>query len=151
MNQEEKHVEVNIPSSLIFERVIRASAAELGEALEFPKDRIEDLKLAVSEAVTNAIEHGNKNITEKLVAVVFVVDQDKLEVRIADQGEGYEFDRNASFPHEVVVITEETLDERTDGGFGLSLIRAMVDHCEVTTSQDGTVITLRIYRKGTSE
>jgi serine/threonine-protein kinase RsbW len=150
MDQEENHVEVSIPSNLIFERVIRASAAELGEALEFPKDRIEDLKLAVSEAVTNAIEHGNKNVATKLVAVVFVVDQEKLEVRIADQGTE-QFTGDVTFPHEVVVITEENIDERTDGGFGLSLIRAMVDHCEVTSSDDGTVITLRIYRKGQSE
>lgn len=142
----QKQVEVHIPSNLVFERVIRASAGELGEALQFPKERIEDFKLAVSEAVTNAIEHGNQNIASKIVAVVFLVDQHQLEVRIADQGNRVQAE--LQFPHELVVITEETLAERTDGGFGLSLIRAMVDHCEITASEHGTVITLRIYREG---
>lgn len=145
---QQKQVEVHIPSNLVFERVIRASAGELGEALQFPKERVEDFKLAVSEAVTNAIEHGNENIASKIVAVVFLVDQHQLEVRIADQGNNVKADMN--FPHDLVVITEDTLDERTDGGFGMSLIRAMVDHCEISSSDQGTVITLRIYREGES-
>ncbi|NJP05056.1 MAG: ATP-binding protein [Chloroflexaceae bacterium] len=143
--QDNQHVEVNIPSNPIFERVVRASAAEIGEALDFPEDRIEDLKLAVSEAVTNAIEHGNQNMIHKLVEIVFALDQEKLEVRITDQGSGI---GEMILPSEVVMITEQTLDERTGGGFGLSLIKAMVDDCEVQSSNRGTIIILRLYRKG---
>ncbi len=141
--QNTERVEVNIPSNPIFERVVRASAAEIGEALGFPDDRIEDLKLAVSEAVNNAIEHGNKSETSKLVEVVFALDHEKLEIRISDQGAGVErldFSRR--------VIEEQNLEEGILRGFGTYLISALVDDCEVSSSQNGTVLTLRLYRKG---
>jgi len=83
-----ERVLVNIPSDPIFERVVRASADELGQAIGLPADRIEDLKLAVSEAVNNAIDHGNQRQAAKLVEVIFALDNDKLEVRIRDEGAG---------------------------------------------------------------
>jgi serine/threonine-protein kinase RsbW len=83
-----ERVLVNIPSNPIFERVVRASADELGQAIGLPPERIEDLKLAVSEAVNNAIDHGNHREAAKLVEVTFVLDVDKLEVRIRDEGAG---------------------------------------------------------------
>ena len=42
-----ERVEVSIPSNPTFERVVRASAAEIAQSLGFPQERIEDLKLAV--------------------------------------------------------------------------------------------------------
>jgi serine/threonine-protein kinase RsbW len=144
--QRMERVEVNIPSNPIFERVVRASAAEIGEALGFSGDRIEDLKLAVSEAVNNAIEHGNQSQASKLVEVVFALDQEKLEVRISDQGAGVErldFSRR--------IVEEENLEEGMLRGFGTYLISALVDDCEVSSSQTGTVLTLRLYRKGQTQ
>ncbi|MFP4437666.1 MAG: ATP-binding protein [Chloroflexaceae bacterium] len=144
--QRMERVEVNIPSNPIFERVVRASAAEIGEALGFSGDRIEDLKLAVSEAVNNAIEHGNKSEASKLVEVVFALDQEKLEVRISDQGAGVErldFSRRT--------VEEQNLEEGMLRGFGTYLISALVDDCEVSSSQTGTVLTLRLYRKGQTQ
>src|SRR5262245_17726539 len=83
-----ERVLVNIPSNPIFERVVRASADELGQAIGLSPERVEDLKLAVSEAVNNAIDHGNRREATKLIEVTFVLDPDKLEVCIRDQGAG---------------------------------------------------------------
>ncbi|MEI7769835.1 MAG: ATP-binding protein, partial [Chloroflexales bacterium] len=81
-----QRIELSIPSHPIFERVVRASAAEVGTAFGFSGERVEDLKLAISEAVNNAIDHGNHGEVSKLVAVVFEIDGEKLEIRISDQG-----------------------------------------------------------------
>lgn len=142
-------VEVSIPSSLIFERVIRATAAEIAEALDFSEERIEDLKLAMSEAVTNAIEHGNEGNDGKPVAVVFELDTQKLEIRISDQGTG-----TGAVDSSRRVVEEEALDDVESviiRGFGMYLIGALVDDWDVTSSEDGTVITLRFYREGQTE
>ncbi len=139
-------VEVNIPSNLIFERVVRASAAEIAEALDFPTDRIEDLKLAISEAVTNAIEHGNEGMPGKLVTIEFRVDQQHLEVHIADQGTGA-----ASVDTSRKVVDEHNLEEGMLRGFGMYLIGALVDDWEVDSSKEGTSIKLRFYREVKSE
>lgn len=137
-----ERVLVNIPSDPIFERVVRASANELGQVIGLPPERIEDLKLAVSEAVNNAIDHGNQREVAKLVEVMFVLDHDKLEVRISDQGQGVEqpdFSRR--------IIEEQNLDSGMHRGFGLYLLSALVDDYELRSSQHGTVLTLRLYRK----
>ena len=137
-----ERVLVNIPSDPIFERVVRASANELGQVIGLPPERIEDLKLAVSEAVNNAIDHGNQREVAKLVEVMFVLDHDKLEVRISDQGHGVEqpdFSRR--------IIEAQNLDSGMHRGFGLYLLSALVDDYELRSSQHGTVLTLRLYRK----
>lgn len=142
-------VEVSIPSSLIFERVVRATAAEIAEAFEFPEERIEDLKLAISEAVTNAIEHGNERVVAKPVAVVFEMDNQKLEIRVSDEGKGAgKVDASRR------VVEEESLDDVEAAiirGFGMYLIGALVDDWEVVSTNNGTVITLRFYREGQQE
>jgi len=139
-----ERVMVNIPSNPIFERIVRASADELGQAIGLPPERVEDLKLAVSEAVNNAIDHGNRREAAKLVEVVFALDADKLEVRIRDQGEGTDTDR-VDFSRKIV--EEQNLDSGMHRGFGMYLISALVDDYEISSSQHGTVMTLRLYRK----
>ena len=137
-----ERVLVNIPSNPIFERIVRASADELGQAIGLPPERVEDLKLAVSEAVNNAIDHGNQREAAKLVEVVFVLDADKLEVRIRDQGAGtdrIDFSRK--------IVEEQNLDSGMHRGFGMYLISALVDDYEISSTQSGTVMTLRLYRK----
>ena len=137
-----ERVLVNIPSNPIFERVVRASADELGQVIGLSPERVEDLKLAVSEAVNNAIDHGNRREAAKLVEVIFALDADKLEVRIRDQGEGadrIDFSRK--------VVEEQNLDIGMHRGFGMYLISALVDDYEVSSSQHGNVMTLRLSRK----
>ncbi len=140
-----ERVLVNIPSNPIFERVVRASADEVGQAIGLTPERIEDLKLAVSEAVNNAIEHGNQRQDAKLVEVVFVLDQEKLEVRIRDEGPGVE---RVDFSRRIV--EDHNLESGMHRGFGMYLISALVDDIEVSSSQQGTVMTLRLYRKESS-
>jgi serine/threonine-protein kinase RsbW len=138
-----ERVELNIPSNPVFERVVRASAAEVGNAFGFSAERVEDLKLAISEAVNNAIEHGNNRDSGRLVAVVFEIDGEKLEVRISDEGEGtdkLDFSRR--------VVDEESLETGYLRGFGMYLISELVDDYEVNSSHQGTVLTLRLYRGG---
>ena len=142
-----ERVLVNIPSNPIFERIVRASADELGQAIGLPPERVEDLKLAVSEAVNNAIDHGNRREAAKLVEVIFALDPDKLEVRIRDEGEGTDTDR-VDFSRKIV--EEQNLDSGMHRGFGMYLISALVDDYEISSSQHGTVMTLRLYRKETA-
>lgn len=138
-----EQVLVNIPSNPIFERVVRASADEVGHAMGLANERIEDLKLAVSEAVNNAIEHGNQRNASKLVEVVFQIDHEKVEVRVRDEGDGVD---SVDFSRRVV--EEHNLETGMHRGFGMYLISALVDHCEVNSSQLGTTLTLRLYKRG---
>jgi serine/threonine-protein kinase RsbW len=137
-------VTLSIPSDPTFERVVRASAAELGDTLGFDPERIEDLKLAVSEAVNNAIDHGSKRQAHMPIDVAFSVTGEHLEVRVIDHGTGVE-----RIDWSRRVVDEENLDAGMLRGFGMYLINSLVDQCEVTSSTEGTVMTLRLFRKTT--
>jgi len=52
----------------------------------FSADRIEDLKTAVAEACTNAIEHGNQENKTASVTVLLTAAPSQLEIKVEDEG-----------------------------------------------------------------
>lgn len=56
-------------------------------------DEIEDLKIAVSEACTNAVQHAYKEDKNGEVSIRFGVFEDRLEVIVADEGDSFDFDQ----------------------------------------------------------
>jgi serine/threonine-protein kinase RsbW len=92
-------------------------------------------KLALEEAVINAIKHGNELDDTKRVTVSFSIDDDRAAISVGDEGEG--FDPNT--------VPDPTLDENliATSGRGLALIRAYMD--EVRYNDTGTEITMIKY------
>lgn len=75
--------------------------------------------LLASEAVTNAIEHGNNYDESKQVLIEFLLQNGRAECWVEDQGEG--FDRQAVADP----LASENLLE--DGGRGIFLIERLAD------------------------
>ena len=61
---DERTVEVNLPNVNGYERIAMECSASFARIGGLVKERIEDLKTAVSEACLNAMEHGNKGRPE---------------------------------------------------------------------------------------
>jgi serine/threonine-protein kinase RsbW len=112
------------------ERLAISRVAETVSSAGISAGRLERLKTAVAEATMNAIEHGNKNHAEIPVDVEVIARGDEITVAISDQG---------GQPAEQATEAEEPdLALKLDGmqsprGWGLFLIRNMVDAMEVTT------------------
>jgi serine/threonine-protein kinase RsbW len=126
-------VEINIPSDHVFERIVRDSAAVVARYLGFPEERTADLQLAVSEAVTNAIEHGNHNQPHIKVGVQFVLLGDRLTIRVIDQG--------GDMP-ELAPVARPSIDEKlmedSPRGLGIFLIQQLVDGVELRSGNGQT-------------
>ncbi len=75
-------------------------------------DDIEDLKIAVSEACTNAVQHAYKDENKGEVSVRFGVFEDRLEVIVADQGDSFDFDQK-----------QERISGRTPFAHSRSIVR----------------------------
>jgi serine/threonine-protein kinase RsbW len=133
-------VEMSIPSDLVFERVVRAAAQEIGRQMGFSEEKLADLTLAVSEAVTNAIEHGNRLQQEVHVGIIFSLEADHLVVRVIDQGEQPE-----PLPIRAHGITEESIEQGEWRGLGLYLIHQLVDRAEFSRSDEGNVFTMWLH------
>jgi serine/threonine-protein kinase RsbW len=117
-------VHVHLPSELGYEKVAMGTAASMAALMGLSKDRIEDLKTAVSEACINAIEHGNNLNSSLTVGVVLSNNDDQLEVKVIDDGAGINADPVAP-----------DIDRKMDGeedprGMGMFLIQALVDEAD---------------------
>jgi serine/threonine-protein kinase RsbW len=129
----EKIIELRLPSRLGYERVAMDTASSLARRMGFQGDRVDALKTAVSEAVTNAIEHGNQHDAAMKVVVLLTVRDDELIVSVADQGRQLLDQNNVTrTPH-----IEDILDKSDKGGWGIWLIRELVDEVEFTTAPSG--------------
>ena len=117
-------VQVRLPSELGFEKVAMSTAASMAALMGFSGDRIEDLKTAVAEACINAIEHGNQLNNLLTVGVVLSNSDDRLEVRVIDDGAGI---TKAPPPPN---IDRKMHGEEDPRGMGMFLIQALVDEAE---------------------
>lgn len=117
-------VEVRLPSELGFEKVAMATAAGMANLMGFSHDRVEDLKTAVAEACINAMEHGNQLNEELSVGVILSRSDDRLEVRVVDDGKGV-----SSRPQSPDIDRKMTGVE-DPRGMGMFLIQALVDEAE---------------------
>ncbi len=59
------------------------------KAYQFSQDDVFAVHLAFEEAFLNAVEHGNKNDPTKTVRIEFMVDSEKVEIQVTDQGNGF--------------------------------------------------------------
>ncbi len=137
-------VELKIPSELGYERVAREAAATVARRLGFSPERIDELKTAIAEACTNAIQHGSKSDARMKVIVVLTADETKLDILVKDPGAG------DSPPSEVVApdIQAQIEGQVRKSGLGLWLIHQMVDEAYFVADDEGAGNQFRmiIYR-----
>lgn len=126
-------VELRLPSRLGYERVAMDTAAALARRMGFDDQRIESLRTAIAEAVTNAIEHGNAQNEAMKVTVLLTLRPDELVVSVADQGvRPLNLDDLDASPR-----IEDALARTDKGGWGIWLIRSLMDEVEITTTPAG--------------
>lgn len=135
--------EFTIPSKEGNERIVMKKVEEAVRTLNFEKSRLEKLKTAVGEATMNAIEHGNKNNPELNVEVTVAHEGDSLIVRIKDHGGGVEIEDRPT-PN----LEAKLAGEQTPRGWGLFLIKNMVDDMKVSSDADHHIVELTMHLKG---
>jgi len=119
-------------------RLVVASAAELGPDMAL--ERVEDLRVAVSEAATNAVDAQAESGSTSRIGISCSVSEDKVVVRIHDEGGGFD-------PDSVPALPEPESPERLEheSGLGVYLMRALADETEITSTPSGTDVQLVVY------
>ncbi len=139
-------LQVSLPGAAGNERLAMDRVAEAVEPLGLEPARFERLKTAVSEAAMNAIEYGSQNDPAIPVEIEAVVVDDDLIVRISDRGLGGPMGE-AEEPD----IDKKLAGEQKPRGWGLFLIKHMVDAMEVTTHGTGQTVSLTLHLKGVDD
>ena len=129
----ERMIELRLPSKLGYEKVAMDTASSLARRMGFGADRVEALRTAIAEAVTNAIEHGNAQDAGMRVLVMLMARPDELVISVADQGrKPLDQEQTTSTPR-----IEDALARHDKGGWGIWLIRELMDEVEFTTAPSG--------------
>jgi serine/threonine-protein kinase RsbW len=116
-------------------RLVVSGAAAIDRSV--PERRLEDLRLAVTEACANAVDATQKAGSDAPVALVVELDEGIAVVTVTDHAGGFD-------PAEVERLPAATDPERLthERGLGLSLMRSLVDEVAFTRTPDGMAVRL---------
>jgi len=129
----ERMIELRLPSRLGYEKVAMDTASSLARRMGFANDRVEALRTAIAEAVTNAIEHGNAQDSGMRVLVMLTARPDELVISVADQGRKQLDQGQTTLSPRI----EDAFDRQDKGGWGIWLIRELMDEVEFSTAPTG--------------
>lgn len=134
-------LELEIPARPEYVAIVRLVVSSLaGARRALVDERLDDLKLAVSEACTNAIEAHRGVGVDGPITVRVVEAAERLEVHINDRGPGFDPDRLPAHPP--VTDPERLNFER---GLGIPLIRTLVDEVVFVATGTGTSVRLILF------
>lgn len=135
-------ITLEIPPRLDYLAVVRlvvASAATLDPPL--PDSRLDDLRLAVTEACSNAIKAHRPDAHDEPVVVTLHLGDDVFRVDVADRGSGFDPDALATLPD-----AEDPQRLQHESGLGVTLIRVLTDEASFRADDDGTVVSMTLKR-----
>jgi serine phosphatase RsbU (regulator of sigma subunit)/anti-sigma regulatory factor (Ser/Thr protein kinase) len=135
--------EFSVPGEEGNERLVMDRVAAAVEDLGLDPARLERLKTAVSEAAMNAIEYGSQGRPDIAVEVAVETTPKAVVVRITDQALSGPVPSDAEAPD----IDAKLAGLQKPRGWGLFLIRAMVDGMDVTTEGTTQTVTLTLIRE----
>ncbi|HTO88877.1 MAG TPA: ATP-binding protein [Thermoanaerobaculia bacterium] len=138
-----RDISLTIPVAPEMEIVATAQAAALGEYLGMSRDKIDEVRLALVEACINAFEHAQTR-DERLHLTFRMGREDEgadwLEIEVLDQGKG--FDHLRIEPP----TPEQTFQGKRKRGWGLQIIRSLMDSVQISSGDWGTRIVMRKYK-----
>ncbi|NJN68539.1 MAG: ATP-binding protein [Chloroflexaceae bacterium] len=130
-------MELSFPSELGYEVVARDAVAAFARCVGIDKNRIEDIKTALSEACINAIEHGNQFDANLRVMVTCKHNGDHLTVEVRDQGM-----KEYTAGGKPLTIEEKLAGLGPLRGMGLMLITELSDGAEFVPVSQGNCFRL---------
>ncbi|OQX57041.1 ATP-binding protein [candidate division KSB1 bacterium] len=132
-------VRLIVPSRFEIVEELTLLIERITEQMHFDSDDRDNIVIAVTEAVSNAIIHGNRNDEEKKVQISIVTSDKKITIRVKDEGEGFDPNKLAS-PLEPNNILKEN-------GRGIFILHSLMDKVKFDFSAGGTEVIMTKYKK----
>lgn len=130
-----KNIRIEIPSLTENIRVVESFIDNAKEKFELDDDIYGNIMIAVTEAVNNAIKHGNRGDARKNVTLALGVEDNLIRFSIRDEGSGFDFHH----------LPDPTAPENLENpsGRGIFLMKHLAD--EVEFLDGGKQVELRFY------
>jgi anti-anti-sigma factor len=125
------HRDVRIPARIDELSKARQEVVDALEPLQIAEPMLFDIKVAVGEALANAVRHGSPRGGEDTVCVGVGAYDDRVVIKVADSGCGFTGESSCSG------------DVYASGGRGVMFMRALMDQVQFDVAQEGgTTVTL---------
>jgi len=116
-------VRLRVPARAEFIALARLALSGLADIVALPDELVADLKLALTEAVSNSVRHAYAD-ESGFVSIVYELGGNELAVEVVDDGKGFDPERPPALEGE----------ELTEGGLGIAIIRTIADEFELQSS-----------------
>lgn len=138
-------IEMKFPSKAEYVGVIRMSLSGIANRMGFSYETIEDLKVAISEAVTNVVNHAYDKAESGELTIGFAVYEEKLEIMVSDTGESFKINEIKSRIGPMSAREDmKPISQIREGGFGLFLINTLMDEVEIN-NEYGVIVLMTKY------
>ena len=133
-------VELRLPNCPEYVVIARLTVAGVASRMAFDVETIEDMKIAVSEACTNAIEHGCPDGAPAVITLCYEIHPNELVITIQDPGRDFVPPTPKPTPPgggrqggtQTLLLNER--------GFGMLLIESLMDEFTISSREDGTQV-----------
>jgi serine/threonine-protein kinase RsbW len=130
-------VYLRIPAKAEYITLCRLALTGLAQLRSIPDDTMADLKLALTEAVSNSVRHAYGANGDGHVDVTYELRPDAIGIQVVDDGEGFDPDEAPSFEGE----------ELSEGGLGIAIIKTIADEFELDSSPGSRGSRLRFVKQ----
>ena len=130
-----KNIHIEVPSLSENIRMIESFIDNAKEKFHFDDDIYGNIMIAITEAVNNAIKHGNQSDSSKNVSLSLSLDESLIKFRVEDEGQGFDYEN----------LPDPTAPENIEkpGGRGIFLMKHLSD--EVEFKEGGRIVELSFY------
>jgi serine/threonine-protein kinase RsbW len=130
-----KNIHIEVPSISENIRMIESFIDNAKEKFQLDDDIYGNIMIAITEAVNNAIKHGNRSDSSKNVSLSLSLDDSRIKFRVEDEGQGFDFEN----------LPDPTAPENIEkpGGRGIFLMKHLSD--EVEFIEGGRIVELSFY------
>jgi serine/threonine-protein kinase RsbW len=131
-------VRLTIPARAEYITLCRLALTGIGRVRALSDELLADLKLALTEATSNAVRHAYGGHDVGSVEIAYELLPDRLVIEVTDEGEGFD-------PSEA----DGRSGDLSEGGLGIAIIRAIADEVEIGARPNGKGSRL-MFAKGLS-
>jgi serine/threonine-protein kinase RsbW len=128
-------VSLTVPARPEFIALGRLALTGLARTRALSPDLLADMKLALTEACSNSVRHAYEEGREGAVEIRYELDDTRLVVEVADDGDGFDPE-----------VLQAVIREREEGGLGIAIIRAVTDELAIGPGPRGQGSRLRFVK-----
>lgn len=132
--EKKRTVELKLPILKNMELVATQTADVVSKHMQLSEEKSGEISMALIEACINAFEHSE---SKSEVYIHFIIDDDNLMIKVIDKGIGFD----ASQVKIPKIESKINSDERKRG-WGLMLIKELMDSVDFESSDSGTTLTM---------